>query len=327
MTDCERGGMIGRSQAFQNMLKLLAKIADYDVPVLIQGETGTGKELAARAIHHRGSRRSNPFVPVNCGAIPDLLLENELFGHHKGAFTDAREDQLGLVTLAESGTLFLDEIDALSFKAQVSLLRFLQDQYFKPLGSRHELRTDVRVIAATNANLHTLVESGRFRQDLFYRLRILHVELPPLRERKGDPAYLADHFSLRFDIPIKKLDPSTVDWFDRYPWPGNVRELENLVCREFLLGDSPTLRISPDYLECLQLKESACAARETLNYSAAKALAIRDFEVDYLTRLMTKTKGNVSEAARLAGKERRALGKLIKKYGINKEQFFSEIAD
>ncbi|CAG0987799.1 Transcriptional regulatory protein QseF [Anaerolineae bacterium] len=328
MSNCERGGMVGKSNAFQNVLKLLARIADYDVPVLVHGETGTGKELAAHAIHHRGARRNNPFVPVNCGAIPDLLLENELFGHHKGAFTDAREDQLGLITLANTGTLFLDEVDALSSKAQVSLLRFLQDQHFRPLGSRHELTADVRVIAATNADLHTLVDSGQFRQDLLYRLKILSIELPPLRERKGDPAYLAEHFmshfSLRFGLPCKKLDTCTADWFDQYSWPGNVRELENIVCREFLLGDGATLQIDPDCLGGAgrpSLQDPGPEASENLDYASAKAIAMRAFEVGYLARLMEKTKGNVSAAARLAGKERRAFGRLIKKHGIDKARF------
>src|SRR5919106_645401 len=169
--------MIGQSKAFLETIKLIAKIAVYDAPVLIEGETGTGKELAARAIHYQGARRDQPFVPVNCGAIPDLLIENELFGHRKGAFTDARNDQLGLIAHANSGLLFLDEVDALTPKGQVALLRFLQDQHYRPLGSRQEHKADVRIIAASNVNLTRLAEADLLRMDLLYRLKILFLEL------------------------------------------------------------------------------------------------------------------------------------------------------
>ena len=173
--------MVGQSFAFREMLRLITRMAACDAPVLIEGETGTGKELAARAIHYQSARRDRPFIPVNCGAIPDSLIESELFGHRKGAFTDAKDNQPGLVTLAEGGTLFLDEIDALSPKGQVTLLRFLQDQEFRPLGARHVEHGNVRILAASNASLPLLAEKGAFRSDLLYRLRILCLELAPLR--------------------------------------------------------------------------------------------------------------------------------------------------
>src|SRR4051794_9775510 len=186
--------MIGQSEAFSALRQLVEKVATYDVPVLIEGETGTGKELAARAIHYHSARRDRPFVPVNCGALQDTLLESELFGHRRGAFTDARHDQAGLVALAHSGTLFLDEVDALTPKAQVTLLRFLQDQQYRPLGGGREERADVRIIAAGNRSLETLVEDGGFRIDLLYRLKLMQLRLPPLRERKGDVLVLSEHF-------------------------------------------------------------------------------------------------------------------------------------
>ena len=181
-----RQGMVGRSEAFLASLRLIEKIGRCDAPVLIEGETGTGKELAARAIHYGGARTDGPFIPVNCGAIPDALVENELFGHRSGAYTDARRDHVGLVAQAEHGTLFLDEVDALSPKAQVTLLRFLQDQQYRPLGGGETRSADVRVITACNTDLAHLTETGVFRLDLMYRIKLLHLRLPPLRERGED---------------------------------------------------------------------------------------------------------------------------------------------
>ncbi len=211
--------MIGQSESLQALRTLIGKVARYDAPVLIEGETGTGKEVAARAIHYQSARRDRPFVPVNCGALTDSLIESELFGHRRGAFTDARRDQQGLVALAHSGTLLLDEVDALTPKAQVTLLRFLQDQQYRPLGGEREEHTDARIIAASNAPLMALVENGRFRLDLLYRLKLMHVVLPPLRDRRGDLPLLADHFvrigSARFGRPIRPLAAATLSWFEQ----------------------------------------------------------------------------------------------------------------
>jgi two-component system, NtrC family, response regulator GlrR len=320
--------MIGQSKAFLETIKLITKIAVNDAPVLIEGETGTGKELAARAIHYQGARRNQPFVPVNCGAIPDLLIENEFFGHHKGAFTDARDDQLGLIAHAHSGTLFLDEVDALTPKGQVTLLRFLQDQHYRPLGSRQEHEADVRIIAASNANLTRLAEAGQFRMDLLYRLKILFLELPPLRERKGDPELLAQHFlracNERFGKSVETVHQDTLEWFDSYAWPGNVRELENMVYRACLLAEESVIRISSinqNQTERRTLVDRRKSMFEGFDYTRAKAKAIEDFERKYLGSLMAKSRGNVTVAARMAGTERRCLGKLLRKYGIDKDQF------
>jgi two-component system response regulator GlrR len=300
---------------------LIDKMAAFDAPVLIEGETGTGKELAARAIHYKGARRAGPFVPINCGALHDQLIENELFGHRRGAFTDARDNQSGLVELAQSGTLFLDEIDALSPKGQVTLLRFLQDQHFRPLGGQREHKADVRVIAASNRSLERQVEAAEFRLDLFYRLKLLYLQLPPLRQRPGDAALLARHFigvaSARFAKAPLSLAPETLAWFERYAWPGNIRELENLILREFLLADGAQLWISPP-TALLDARTNPGPHGAPLNYRRAKNEAISAFESRYLTRLMTQAGGNVSTAARISGSERRHLGRLLKKYSIPK---------
>lgn len=311
--------MIGHSEAFRAAQALIGKIAAFDAPVLIEGETGTGKELAARAIHYGGWRRSGPFVPINCGAVPDALIENELFGHRRGAFTDARDDQAGLAALANGGTLFLDEIDALTRKAQVTLLRFIQDHHFRPLGARSEQQTDVRIIAASNTDLDRQTRMGEFRLDLLYRLKLMYLWLPPLRSRRADIGPLAHHFiktgSARFGKPERPLDAATLEWFGRYGWPGNIRELENLVIREFLLAEGEHVSIpAPDGLAL----SDTPSAGNTLNYKNAKSLAIKEFEGRFLMQLLDQANGNVSAAARMSGTERRHLGRLLKKYSIRK---------
>ena len=224
-------GLIGRSPAFLSMLRLTRGMAACDAPILIFGETGTGKELVARAIHHLGPRAKCPFIPVNCGALPDSLVENELFGHEAGAFTDAKKAQSGLVAQASGGTIFLDEIEALSLKGQVVLLRFLEDFRYRPLGGSRTARSDVKVIAATNADLKELARAGSFRSDLLYRLDVLSLVLPPLRGRRDDIEFLATHFiaqlSTQYGQPLKRLRPQAREWLVNYGWPGNVRELEN----------------------------------------------------------------------------------------------------
>ena len=315
--------LIGRSPAFLAVLTLLDRVARYDAPVLIEGETGTGKELAARAIHYKGARSGGPFVPINCGAIPENLVENELFGHVRGAYTDASYGTPGLIRLAEGGTLFLDEIDALSPKGQVTLLRFVEDGRYRPLGSKSEYVSNVRIIAASNRNLEQLAARDAFRADLLFRLRIMSVELPPLRARHGDPALLARHFvselARTYSMAERTLAASTLQWLDRYSWPGNVRELEHVVHREFLMSDAGELRIGDGPRPTVNTLQVALDAQPT--YGTAKARAIEQFHRQYLSDLMKRFGGNVSRAARAAGKERRALGKLISKYGIEISQY------
>jgi two-component system, NtrC family, response regulator GlrR len=311
--------MIGESQAFRAVERLIQKMAAHDVPVLIEGETGTGKDLAARAIHYRSARRERPFVPVNCGALPDSLIESELFGHRRGAFTDAREDQPGLVALAHSGTLFLDEVDALTPKAQVTLLRFLQDQQYRPIGGRREERADVRLIAATNRSLDELAQSNKFRADLLYRIRLMQLTLPPLRERKGDVKLLSRHFldtgCSRFRCNPRPLAKETLAWFEQHTWPGNVRELEHVVYQGLLLSEGPAIAI----LAPQSLIAAGRATGKQGSYRDAKEQAIKAFEQMYLARLIEDARGNVSVAARIAGTERRHLGRLLKKHRLTKK--------
>jgi DNA-binding NtrC family response regulator len=316
--------LIGESPEFQEVLRQIDKIARSDASVLIQGETGSGKELAARAIHAGSDRRAGPFVAVNCGAVPDGLIEPELFGHGKGAFTDAKHARPGVVAQAERGTLFLDETDTLSPKAQVALLRYLQDLRYRPVGTSTEVASDVRVIAATNQDLQQLVDEGRFRSDLLYRLNVLPLRIPPLRDRPVDIVLLADHFvrvySAKYGSAAKRLRPATLDWLKRRDWPGNVRELENWIHRELLLAEDDEIGGGREHET-----EPACAARRAggVDLRTAKAQALAEFEAAYLSSALAQSRGNVTHAARLAGKERRTFGKLLKKYGIDKTRFTS----
>ena len=320
--------LIGCSPAFQDAVHLIRHIAETDAPVLVEGETGTGKEVAARAIHYSGARQDRPFVAVNCGALPEHLVENELFGHARGAYTDARGSQLGVVALADGGTLFLDEVESLCARGQVALLRFLQDLRYRPLGGHREEHANVRIIAATNVNLWQMVLAKQFRSDLYYRLQILLIRMPPLRERIGDPGILASHFvgafSERYGWRHRRISRDSVADLDRYEWPGNVRELENLVHRALLLTSDPIVAVPQEWLA----GDSASAgpphlARNyfDLNLMEAKARVLDQFERVYLSRALAQTGGNVSEAARRSGKERRAFGKLLKKHSIDKRMF------
>ena len=303
-------------------------MARCDAAVLIEGETGTGKEMAARAVHYLSDRRDRPFIPVNCGAVPDNLFESELFGHVRGAFTDAKEAQPGLIALAEGGTLFLDEVDGLSAKGQVALLRFLQDQQYRPLGGRELKRANVRLLAAANADLTDLVGQGRFRQDLLFRLRVLSIALPPLRARGGDIELLAEHFleqlRERYHQPHKRFAPELMRWLSVQSWPGNVRELESIVHREFVLAEGDTVVLRA-VLGGIGERRASVVDRRRASATAAvglkeyKARAVAELERNYLLRLISECGGNVSQAARRVGKERRALGKLLKKYGIERD--------
>ena len=312
----KNGDLGGASPVFLATVAQIRRIASSEAPLLIEGETGSGKELAARAVHYWGIRKNGPFVPVNCGALPDQLLEAEMFGYERGAFTDAKTARRGLVVQADGGTLFLDEVDALSAKAQVALLRFLQDQRFRPLGSSRERSTDVRVIAASNQALAPTTQDGRFRCDLLYRLKILHLVLPPLRARTGDAQLLALQFvaslCAKYKMPRKQFDDRTLAWIGNYSWPGNVRELENWVHRELLMTDGQTIQAAP-----VSSDEPGAAPCAAPSFRQAKAEALRAFERDYALVVMRQAGGNVTQAARLAGQERRAFGKLIKKHGID----------
>ena len=317
---------VGESPVFRQVLQYIAKLSRCDAPVLIEGETGTGKELAARAIHYSGARGSAPFVPINCGAIPDNLVESELFGHVRGAFTDAREARSGVVAQAEGGTLFLDEIEALGAHAQVALLRFLQDLEYRPVGGSASRRANVRVIAASNTDLAALSRQGSYRQDLLFRLRVLVLEMPPLRARGDDAALLAEAFVARYrgryGLPAIPVDPQSLLQLRGYDWPGNVRELENMVHRELLLNEGETLYLNVPSAP-LRITTTAPVAEPGLvtDFRQAKADAIARFERSYLSQLLATTAGNISLAARLCGQDRSRLNKLVRKYGLARSSF------
>jgi DNA-binding NtrC family response regulator len=330
---CEQSGpiewplFVGNSLELRAVVRQIEKIARSDAPVLIQGETGSGKELAARAIRLRSARRTGPFVAVNCGAIPDGLIETELFGHSAGAFTDARQSRDGVIALAHRGTLFLDEVDTLSSKAQVALLRFLQDLRYRPVGLSSEVTANVRVIVATNQRLDDLVEEGRFRRDLLYRLNILELTIPPLRSRHCDIDLLAQHFlgvfCRQYGLPPKRLHPDASMWLHRHDWPGNVRELENWVHRHVLLADDPEIRIEDHTTPSSPAPLDGRTDDEPGDFRSAKARAVAEFESTYLKRVLAAAHGNVTAAARLAGKERRSFGRLLRKHRIERGQFDS----
>ncbi len=326
--------LVGQAPLFLDVLCQVASIASIDAPVLIEGETGTGKELIARAMHYSGPRSEMPFIPVNCGALPEHLIENEFFGHARGAYTDARESQAGLIAQAQGGTLFLDEVDTLPLRGQVALLRFLQDFRYRPLGASRDQQADVRVIAATNVNLPELVAERRFRPDLFYRLNIFSLTLPALRERPGDAELLAIHFVRLYGSQYKIADLGIASadfaWIRRHHWPGNVRELENLVHRAVVRSRGKnTIKIESIHAEASQehtlvrTSEASLAVRER-GFRCAKIGVIQAFEQSFIERALQESRGNVSAAARQSDKERRAFGKLMKKYGLTKSQFVDQ---
>lgn len=329
--------IIGNSSIMRHLLRAIRRASVVDAPVLIEGRTGTGKELVAREIHQTGTRAGFPFVPVNCGALPDSMLESELFGHTKGAFTDAREARAGLIGEAEKGSIFLDEIDSLSPKGQASLLRFLQSGEYRPVGSDHVRSADVRIIAAANTDLMTQVQAGAFREDLFFRLGVLILRTPCLNERPSDVEPLARHFLTKicrtYNLAERRFSARTLDAMVRHPWPGNVRELENFVHRACVMTDGDVIDTIPGQL-CPDrgpvARQSAAPedqgsagdpgtgdrADPIPGFHAAKAQAIETFERGYLARLMEAASGNVTRAAVLAGTERRTLGKLLKRHGL-----------
>jgi two-component system response regulator GlrR len=314
-----RVNLLGDSSIFVEALRLIERMAAFDATVLIQGETGTGKELAARALHYLSDRREFPFIPVNCGALPDSLLESELFGHERGAFTDAKQAASGLVAQAERGTLFLDEVEAMTARAQVVLLRFLEDRQYRPVGGHRISSGNVRIVASSNVDLEDLVRLGHFRRDLLFRFSILTLTMPPLREREHDAVLLAEHFiedfAAEYKKPAMRLHPDTVDWLGAHDWPGNVRELKNLMLREFLLAERDTIHLC-GAADPAGSRNGDTDAFSERTFKSAKAQALARFERNYLDQLLTRTSGNISLAARIAGTDRSALNKLVKKHGL-----------
>jgi DNA-binding NtrC family response regulator len=307
--------LVGADPCFLNVIKQIPPIARCDAPVLITGETGTGKELCAHGIHHLSTRAHFPFIPVECGAVPDLLAENELFGHARGAYTDAHRDQKGLAALAEGGTLFLDEVDSLSLAAQAKLLRFLQDGAYRALGAERFVRANVRVLAAANRNVEALVRAKQFRSDLYFRLNVLELHLPPLRERRRDIGLLANHFLDSFCAaaggPAKYFSPAALRVLEQHDWPGNVRELRNIIQRAVIFSSGPS--ILPSHIPRGHPSPPPAAT----SFRQARQQAIDRFERLYIEQTLREHGGNITRAALAAGKDRRAFGRLVKKHGVD----------
>ncbi|MFH0902656.1 MAG: sigma-54 dependent transcriptional regulator [Pseudomonadota bacterium] len=314
-------GMIGKSPAVQAVFRVLQKVAEYKTNVLVTGESGTGKELVARALHRLGPRANKPFVAINCGAIPENLLESELFGHRKGAFTDASRDKKGLFEEADGGTLFLDEIGELPLNLQVKLLRVLQEERIRRLGDNRETAIDVRVVAATARDLATEVGTGRFREDLYYRLNVLPIALPSLRDRREDIPLLVEHFVKRYSqkharagLRVEGVTPEAMELLLHYAWPGNVRELENTVERAMVLCDGP--RVDASLLE----ERIRCAEDRIRSTLASGELSIkktvRVIEEELIRRALELTSGNRTSAAKILEISHRALLYKIKAYGL-----------
>ena len=302
--------MIGQSKPMQDIFDLICDVAPMDSTVLITGETGTGKGLAAKAIHTNSPRCNGPFVTVNCGAIPEHLMETELFGHQKGAFTDAKETKKGRLELAHGGTIFLDEVGEISMRMQIDLLRVLEDRVFYRVGGTQPLEVDFRVIAATNRDLEKAIKDGSFREDLFYRLNVVSIKMPALSQRKEDIPLLAEHFLQRFiqetNKPIDKIDREAMDEMMLYDWPGNVRELENAMERAVVVGKSR--QIMPEDLPIL--------CHEPLH--APRNNSLKEVEKAHILQILTDNDWNIARSAKMLGIDRSTLYSKIKKYNLQK---------
>ncbi len=314
--------LVGSSPAMLEVYKLVARVAESKSTVLLQGESGTGKELIARAIHSNGPRRDKPFIPVNCGALPDTLLESEMFGYEKGAFTGAVGNKVGLFESADGGTLFLDEIGDLGRELQVKLLRVMQDQEVRRVGGTTSTRVDVRIIAATNRDLEQLVKEGKFRDDLYYRLKVVPITLPSLSERREDIPMLVHHFLQKcaagMDHAVRGILPETMARLTQYGWPGNVRELENVVERAVSLSHGPLL--TPDDLpEAIrQEATSEAEAKRSRGDLADEAyLSLEEVEKRHLLRVLKEMKGNKVKAAKILGIDRRTLYRMAERFGLD----------
>jgi DNA-binding NtrC family response regulator len=308
---------VSASAAMQKVFKLIGKVAASDTTVLVEGETGTGKELVANAIWYHSTRKNRPFIKINCASLPEGLLESELFGHERGAFTDAYDQRKGHFELADGGTMFLDEISEMSSKLQSKLLRVLEQHEFQRVGGKETVTVDVRIITATNKDLKEEIKAGRFRKDLFYRLQVVHIVLPPLRERDGDIPPLVDHFLKRFG-PNKELvvSPEAMTALERYSWPGNVRELGNVIERATVLVQGKL--ITPDHLSLPAVSSGEGRTHEQADSSSIVPLrsVLADVERSMIEKALEQTNWNKTKAARLLQIDRRVLFDKIKEYDL-----------
>jgi transcriptional regulator with GAF, ATPase, and Fis domain len=323
--------LIGSSPAMQEVYKLIGRVAGQNVTVLILGESGTGKEMVARAIYHHSGRANKPFLEINCAALPESLLESELFGHEKGAFTGAYESHVGKFEQANGGTMFLDEIGEMSLLTQAKILRVIQHGEFTRVGGKEVIRTDVRLLVATNRNLEQMIRDGKFREDLYYRLNIISVVLPPLREHEGDIPELVDHFLARYSLEAGKklqgIEKSAMRQLNAYHWPGNVRQLENCIRRAVVLAKGAT--ITTDDLELDEAIDREIAGTEQDDEAALSRILQNIAEGKNRTRLwpaveeklirlaLQKTGGNQAEAARILGIHRNTLRNRMERYQIS----------
>jgi len=302
---------VGKSGQFKDLLILIRKIAPTGSSVLIHGESGTGKELVATTIWQYSKRSNAPFTALNCAALSESLIESELFGHEKGAFTNAHQLKYGIVEVADKGTLFLDEVGELPLGLQAKLLRFLDSGEFRRVGSNKTLKVDVRVIAATNKDLTILIRSGGFRQDLYYRLNVINIKVPPLRERREDISYLANHFLTKYSNKLSKnisdFSPQALEALNGYHWPGNVRELENVVERAVIICDSETLEVKD-----LSIPQTSPVTENTSDSSLEK------IEREHILKVLRETEGNQSKASQILGIDRKTLYLKLRKFGIDR---------
>lgn len=322
--------LIGESQAMRRVFDQINLVAASDVTVLITGESGTGKDLTARSIHMLSPRKNKPFIPVNCPTIPEHILESELFGYKKGAFTNANRDKDGLFQEADQGTIFLDEIGDIGPSIQTKLLRVLQEKEIKPLGDTKTRRVDVRILASTNRDLKQKMADNEFRQDFFYRLNVLSIELPPLRDRVTDIPMLCEYLVAKhckkMKKPLKTLDPEVIDILMKQPWPGNVRELENILVQGILYSKSDLISLADIPLSAAK-NDQYClggvntASMASLSYKEAKERIIREFTHDYIGAKLSMTGGNITRAARECGMDRQALQQIMKRFDIDPESF------
>jgi DNA-binding NtrC family response regulator len=318
------GQLLGRSAALLKVREIVDKVAGTDVDVLIFGETGTGKDLVARSIHELSPRKEQPFVPVDCGAIPEELMESEFFGHERGAFTGAHTRNLGLLEFANNGTFFLDEIGQLPLRLQAKLLRALQERRIRRVGGTKEISLNVRIVAATALNLEAEVSKGRFRLDLYHRIHVVRIELPPLRERGADIALLARHFVTRYAEEMKRgpveISPEALEVLAGYAWPGNVRELQNVLKRTLAMisGTVISLNDLPDHIV---MQAGEVSASDGKGFFPLRERHMARFEKDYLSNILTAAQGDVSLASREAQLPRGTFYRLLKKYDLNPADF------
>ena len=319
--------IIGSSPTTLSIIKMIDQVAKSTATILISGESGTGKELAARAIHYNSDRKEKPFITINCTAMPEQIIESELFGHVKGSFTGAWKDKRGIVEEADQGTLFLDEIGDLNMAMQAKLLRLLQEGEYKPVGGLTTKQADIRFVVATNRDLKKLIEVKQFREDLYYRLNVINLHMPPLRDRKEDIPILAHHFLKKFnslnDKKISAIAPEAISALMSKSWPGNIRELENCIERGVILCQSDTIKIS-DILPQEPVAHTSSVfdhSTYTLPFKEAKEIIIKSFHNKYINWILQQNKGNISRAAEQAELQRQYLHRLIKEENINAEIF------